>query len=312
MGTGNDTFVRLATPTARAVHWVRQTVRELGPILVSMVGRLYHKAHGTHFTHDFPQGVTKFLSQHLQDELDFEEQKGQEQLVELKAAHAVRFFVPEKKRGGPASAPAREDLVKGRLAVPGVPYRTGDKILVVGDADFSWSAALSKLWGRGGAEGLVASSYEAKQKITNKYPKTRAHLDELNRAGATVQHSVDAMTLGQEGNTKCGKNFDTIVFNFPHTGTDSGLEASIEANQALLRGFLTTAPGLLAQKAKGGQTPGEIHVTLVNRYPYTAWKSEWIGESASLEEVGLEYLGHRDFEAGDYPGYEHQAYSSIK
>ena len=26
MGTGNDTFVRLATPTSKAIHWVRQTV----------------------------------------------------------------------------------------------------------------------------------------------------------------------------------------------------------------------------------------------------------------------------------------------
>ena len=85
MGTGNDTFVRLSTPTAKAVHWVRKTVRELGPILVSMVGRLYHKEHDRHFTHDFPCGVTKFLQQHLKDELAFEEQKGQEQLVDLKA-----------------------------------------------------------------------------------------------------------------------------------------------------------------------------------------------------------------------------------
>ena len=93
MGTGNDTFVRLATPTAKAIHWVRRTVRELGPILVSMVGRLYHTEHGTHFTHDFPQGVSKFLAQHLKDELEFEEQKGQEQLVDLKARGEVRTAV---------------------------------------------------------------------------------------------------------------------------------------------------------------------------------------------------------------------------
>ena len=43
VGTGNDSFVSLATPTAKAVHWLRECVRDNGPVLISMIGRLYHE-----------------------------------------------------------------------------------------------------------------------------------------------------------------------------------------------------------------------------------------------------------------------------
>ena len=43
VGSGNDSFAQLATPSARATHWLRECVRENGPLLVSMLGRLYHE-----------------------------------------------------------------------------------------------------------------------------------------------------------------------------------------------------------------------------------------------------------------------------
>ena len=55
-GEGNDTFVRVATPTSVAVAWVRECVSRNGPILASMVGRLYHEAHGQLFSAAFPEG----------------------------------------------------------------------------------------------------------------------------------------------------------------------------------------------------------------------------------------------------------------
>jgi len=309
MGEGNDTFVRLGSPSARATHWVRECVQDYGPILVSMLGRMYHTAHGTHFTHDFPQGVSKFLTQHLKDELTFEEQKGNEQLVDLVARGATRYFVPEKKRGDKLAPQAGH--VRGRMSqvkdADDIPYQCGDKILVIGDADFSWSAGLATRWGRGGAEGVVATSYESKQKVTAKYPNTRTNLDILHRGGASTNHSVDATQLGLDGTPagKLGKGFDFVVFNFPHTGSDQGLEASIETNKELLDGFFRTAPKLLGKK----KNAAELHITLVNRYPYTAWKSEWVKDGPKLREAGLEYLGAVDFVASCYPGYEHQATS---
>ena len=43
VGSGNDSFAQLATPSSRATHWLRECVRENGPLLVSMLGRLYHE-----------------------------------------------------------------------------------------------------------------------------------------------------------------------------------------------------------------------------------------------------------------------------
>lgn len=77
MGEGNDTFLRLATPAARTMQWVRTCVLEGGPILVSMIGRLFHEAHGRHFNEDFPEGINRFLRNRFEQEFIFEEVKGE-------------------------------------------------------------------------------------------------------------------------------------------------------------------------------------------------------------------------------------------
>jgi hypothetical protein len=44
-----------------------------------------------------------------------------------------------------------------------------------------------------------------------------------------------------------------------------------------------------------------VHVTLVHRYPYTAWRKAWADGVA-----GLAYLGCAPFEFGAFAGYRHQ------
>ena len=56
---------------------MRECVREHGPILQSMVGRLYHEKYERHFAADFPEGMTRFLRERLAKELTIEPQKGQ-------------------------------------------------------------------------------------------------------------------------------------------------------------------------------------------------------------------------------------------
>ena len=89
-----------------------------------------------------------------------------------------------------------------------------------------------------------------------------------------------------------------------------------QANAALLRGFLAAARPLLA----GG---GEVHATLVNRYPYTAWLhgldaersdkgalrggASRAGAADAAGVEGLRYLGSAPFDFERYPGYRHQA-----
>ena len=89
-----------------------------------------------------------------------------------------------------------------------------------------------------------------------------------------------------------------MVFHFPHTGTDAGLAASIDENRALLRDFLAAAAAVL-------RPGGEVHVTLVHRYPYTAWRAPLV--AAGGAGAALEFLGAAPFDFGAYPGYHHQA-----
>ena len=71
------------------------------------------------------------------------------------------------------------------------------------------------------------------------------------------------------------------------------------------RGYLKSAAPLVAQG-------GEIHVTLVHRYPYTAWLHAISSDAPLLRDAGLTYLGAADFDFTDYPGYRHQATTHIE
>lgn len=347
VGSGNDSFAQLATPSGRATHWLRECVRENGPLLVSMLGRLYHEAHGVHFGETFPRSsLTAFLQSRLGKELAYEAQKGQEQLVELRARDAPRYFLPptSKKQladsrpdpgaaaaAGASGAAAASSatplegarLLEGALGRGGAAaYPASARLLVVGEADFSWSEALLKGWpgakqagakaggaaaskGEGLRDGkaavaarLTATSLDDAAELARKYEGVGARCASLRAAGATVLHGVDATKLGGGAGGGAGGlsgPYDIVAFHFPHVGGAEGLAASIAANTAMLRAFLAAARRVLAPG-------GEAHVTLVHRYPYTAWRKAW------AEGVpGLAYLGCAPFDFAAFEGYRHQA-----
>ena len=127
---------------------------------------------------------------------------------------------------------------------------------------------------------------------------------------------------------------------FPHAGGDGGLAASIDENQRLLRNVLKEAPKVLAPG-------GELHITLVQRYPYTAWldglcprggsggggggaggaagggaggkkTGKRKGGAAAAEDgaaalpLGVAYLGAQPFDFGCFTGYQHRATSKVE
>ena len=47
---------------------------------------------------------------------------------------------------------------------------------------------------------------------------------------------------------------------------------------------------------------GEIHITVVNRYPYSAWK---VSQLEAVSPALLEYCGTVPFDPMLYPGYKH-------
>lgn len=170
---------------------------------------------------------------------------------------------------------------------------------------------------------LTATSYDSLETCKKKYKKTVVESLETLAAAtprAAVLHDFDATRIGasfarqqdpghstashdQEGQggakkkkkKQRNKKFDFIVFNFPHTGDDSGLDDSIRSNRKLVQLFAKSATEVL----KPG---GEIHVTVVNRYPYTAWK---VGLLDAAAPGLLDYCGTVPFDPVMYQGYKH-------
>lgn len=107
------------------------------------------------------------------------------------------------------------------------------RVLIVGDADLSFSRALNQKY-----KDLTiwATTYESEARLQGLYPQkfaqTKAALDLSPKV--KVLHEVDATQL--KSHPLIGKHqFDLIIFNFPHTGTrDSG-------TSDLVSGFLKSA-----------------------------------------------------------------------
>ena len=95
-------------------------------------------------------------------------------------------------------------------------------------------------------------------------------LVQLAKDGLRCLTDIDATRLAEASLTRA---FDVVVFNFPHTG-----EPNVEANQALLKGFLGSATTSLREK-------GRIAVTLKQTWPYTEWDLEACGASVGLKVV---------------------------
>ncbi|CAE7878096.1 UPF0617 protein [Symbiodinium microadriaticum] len=142
-----------------------------------------------------------------------------------------------------------------------LPFVAADRVLLVGEGDFSFAATALTL-GFLGTAHCCASSKEP--------PRDAKHLVQLAKDGLRCLTDIDATRLAEASLTGA---FDVVVFNFPHTG-----EPNVEANQALLKGFLGSATTSL-------RGDGRIAVTLKQTWPYTEWELEACGASVGLRVV---------------------------
>ncbi|KAG2138717.1 uncharacterized protein EDB93DRAFT_1242059 [Suillus bovinus] len=158
-----------------------------------------------------------------------------------KAAHAAEAAELKTKHKGKGKAPALR---------PTIPFTPTDKILLIGEGNFSFAHALvidpPLSLEHLPPLNITATSYDSEEECYDKYPDARSKVDVLLEHGAEVLFGVDGTRL-EKCNALKGRLFDRVVFNFPHAGkgiTDQ--DRNILSNQMLILGFLRSVVGCLA------------------------------------------------------------------
>lgn len=200
------------------------------------------------------------------------------------------------------------------------PFNRSHRILLVGEADFSFAIVLAASLGAGA--DLWASSYDNLDDLLLKYTGVVGTLSYLRSHGAKILHSVNAKQLAEHP-VLSRRRFHRIVFNFPHLGGNK--PSDIGRNQDLIRSFLTSAKALLfrendldecedfpgheeAQSSKPAGKPkkntagaGQILIALRSTEFYDRWNVEALGK-----EVGMTLVRKMPFDFEQYGGYTPQ------
>ncbi|EEB07883.1 ribosome biogenesis protein [Schizosaccharomyces japonicus yFS275] len=173
------------------------------------------------------------------------------------------------------------------------PFRRDHVFLLVGEGNFSFakSMMLHHVDEKG---SLIATSFDSKEQVQEKYPDAAGHIQAIEERGGFVYHGVDARQLHKNKQLR-SKRFDTILWNFPHTGRGiKDQDRNIREHQNLMLEFLQSAEKLLSNQ-------GVVVVTLAETKPYTLWNLRQLAKSC-----GLMSLMSEKFDSSYYPEYEHR------
>ncbi|KAH9996524.1 hypothetical protein BJV77DRAFT_1059350 [Russula vinacea] len=216
-----------------------------------------------------------------------------------------------------------------------IPFKAVDKILLLGEGNFSFALALLQHppapLDHLPPANILATAFDAEEECYTKYPDTEQNVRVLREKGAQVLFGVDATRLEKTSALK-GRAFDRIVWNFPHAGkgiTDK--DRNILSNQVLILGFLRSAARFLVRgpepqlqssrkrkrpssddedectyvdknQAVGedGRARGTILITLRNVPPYTDWNVPKLAKSpppprSSTDLPNPQYILFRSF-----------------
>ncbi|XP_026396369.1 uncharacterized protein At4g26485-like [Papaver somniferum] len=214
---------------------------------------------------------------------------------EIREIHRTQEVVVKKREGHDVELKTTSDLQKEKKKSSEgtiTHYNRSQRILLVGEGDFSFSACLANAFGS--ATDMVATSLDTEETLLEKYSGARKNIRQLQKLGCLVLHEVGVHDMLYDSDLMNMK-FDRIVFNFPHAGhfpplyeTDGFL---IEMHKKLLLGFFKSASKML-NKA------GEIHVSHRNDFPYNQREIKKLANDA-----GLQLIGKVKFQKSDYPGY---------
>ncbi|CAH2036602.1 unnamed protein product, partial [Thlaspi arvense] len=155
--------------------------------------------------------------------------------------------------------------------------RNKQKVLVVGEGDYSFSLSLAKAFGS--AVNITAISLGIRE---HKYNTGEANVKELKRLGCTVVHGVNIHSMISDNRLT---RYDRIVFNYPHAGKRQGIVGE----------FMESAREMV-----NGEN-GEIHVTHKTIYPFNELDIKTIAE-----EKGLRLIKQMQFNKWIFSGYSNK------
>ncbi|PGH28662.1 hypothetical protein GX50_08600 [[Emmonsia] crescens] len=82
--------------------------------------------------------------------------------------------------------PKAKPKVDAQSRSPTIPFQKGDRILLVGEGDFSFALSLAT---HHGCKNLLATSYDAEQALYEKYPQAKLHVEKLCASGSETPSS---------------------------------------------------------------------------------------------------------------------------
>jgi 25S rRNA (uracil2634-N3)-methyltransferase len=225
---------------------------------------------------------------------------------QLKAQKAAKYQEHRRNIGVKTKSTQKKPHVK--LTIP---YAKCDSVLLVGEANFSFAAALTRLFSveiseeerailRGIKEekedelNIVATTLDSEAITNEKYPDAVGNVGYLRSRNISVQFDRDATRIPRSVSDKAP--FDKMVFNFPHVGLGiKDKDRNIVENQKLILGFFKCALSYLKPET------GEIHITLKGGMPYDMWQVKRLARLA-----GLICQTSFAFDPKAYPGYAHR------
>lgn len=173
-------------------------------------------------------------------------------------------------------------------------YSSNEKILLVGEGDFSFALSLAKFFGT--ARFIVATTINSEEELHQLYSNAIDNIKAFKGFGGTIFTSIDVKFMHKIGELN-GRVYDKIVFNFPEIfdiGKKNRESFSSNKNyKKMIKKFFKSAQHLL-------DDGGEVHLTFQDNPRHKNWSSHY-AQVCSFEE-----LPKVNFCKEDYHGYTHR------
>eukprot|EP01084_Bolivina_argentea_P012119 22714_1 len=166
-----------------------------------------------------------------------------------------------------------------------------DTVLILGESDGAYSMHLAWI-----GFDITATFYDNIGTVRKNYGQiVMNHTGIIQRLGNNIYYKVDIgkIRLNEQLN---GKQFDKIIFNYPHTGVPNYMnEKNIQSNRQLLRSIFLNAPIFMTRNS-------ELHIVLKDEPIYNTWNIQLQNKTVN-NKLRLKYrnIFHHENYFGYYP-----------